>query len=53
MYQGPFVIKIFHTFHVCGWMLVHGVQKYLGFIGRIVGYIGDFGGWAYVCSFLG
>ncbi len=34
-------------------MLVHGVQGYLGFTGRFVGYYGAIGGWAYVCSILG
>ena len=31
---------------------MHGVQRYLGFTARIVGCIGDVGGWAYVCSVL-
>ena len=53
IYQGPFVIYFFHYFRVCGWMLVHGVQRYLGFTGRFVGYISVVGGWTYVCSILG
>ncbi len=34
-------------------MLVHGVQRYLGFTGRFVGYSGAIEGWAYVCSIRG